>query len=167
MSELLTTIESKLRQQFGDGILSAQMDYDFPVYTLRKDLVKSALKFLKEDDDCGFDFLTTMCGIHYPDNVGHEFGLMYQLHNMPKNHRIRIKTFMSKEHLEMPTVSDLFPSANWMEREAFDFYGFHFTGHPNLKRILNMDEMNYHPLRKEYPLEDLQREDKDNKFFGR
>ena len=68
---------------------------------------------------------------------------------------------------EIPTVTDLWLGANWMERETFDFYGVKFIGHPNLKRILNMDEMDYHPLRKEYPLEDQTRDDKDDRMFGR
>jgi NADH-quinone oxidoreductase subunit C len=74
---------------------------------------------------------------------------------------------MAKSHLEVPTCTPLFATANWMEREAFDFYGFKFTGHPDLRRILNMDEMNYHPLRKEYALEDAGRDDKEDKYFGR
>jgi NADH-quinone oxidoreductase subunit C len=93
--------------------------------------------------------------------------MMYQLHNLPSNERVRIKTFMSEKDLEVPTITDLFDGANWMEREAFDFYGFKFKGHPDLRRILNMDEMNYFPLRKEYPLEDASRHDKNDKYFGR
>jgi NADH-quinone oxidoreductase subunit C len=108
-----------------------------------------------------------MCGIHFPDNTGGEFAMMYQLHSLERNERIRVKCFMSEKDLDMPTATDLWASANWMEREAFDFYGFKFKGHPNLKRILNMDEMNYHPLRKEYPLEDASRHDKEDKYFGR
>jgi NADH-quinone oxidoreductase subunit C len=65
------------------------------------------------------------------------------------------------------TVSDLFSAANWMERETYDFYGIIFEGHPNLKRILNVEYLDYFPMRKEYPLEDPTREDKDNRFFGR
>ena len=74
---------------------------------------------------------------------------------------------MPKSDLVVPTLTEVYPAANWMEREAYDFYGFHFAGHPNLKRILNMDEMNYHPMRKEYPLEDGTRHDKEDKYFGR
>jgi NADH-quinone oxidoreductase subunit C len=64
-------------------------------------------------------------------------------------------------------VTSLYAAANWMERETFDFYGIIFTGHPNLRRILNADEMDYFPLRKEFPLEDATRSDKEDKYFGR
>ena len=96
-----------------------------------------------------------------------QLGVIYHLHNMPKNYRIRLKTFMSREEMNVPTVTDLWKTAGWMERQEFDFFGFNFEGHPNLKRILNMDEMNYHPMRKEYPLEDMGRYDKNDKMFGR
>jgi NADH-quinone oxidoreductase subunit C len=140
------------------------MDYDFPVLVVAKPKIKEILAYLKSE---GFTYLTTLCGIHFPDNVGAEFAMMYQLHSLERNERVRLKTFMSEKDLEMPTITDLWAAANWMEREAFDFYGFKFKGHPNLKRILNMDEMNYHPLRKEYPLEDASRHDKEDKYFGR
>jgi NADH-quinone oxidoreductase subunit C len=65
------------------------------------------------------------------------------------------------------TASKLFESANWMERETYDFFGVNFIGHANLKRILNVDEMDYFPLRKEFPLEDQTRIDKDDEMFGR
>jgi NADH-quinone oxidoreductase subunit C len=86
---------------------------------------------------------------------------------MPKNYRIRLKTFFDINKPEIATATDLWPAANWMERETYDFFGVKFKGHPNLKRILNMDEMTYHPMRKEYPVEDGTREDKDDKMFGR
>ena len=164
---LLNIVEEKLKAQFGGGILSAEQHYDFPVYVVDKEVIYNVLKFLKEDEDLAFTFLTTLCGIHYPDNKGREMGVMYQLHNMQKNLRIRIKTFVNINECEVPTVTTLFPTANWMERQEYDFFGIVFKGHPNLKRILNMDEMNYHPMRKEYPLEDGTREDKDDKMFGR
>jgi NADH-quinone oxidoreductase subunit C len=164
---LLTTVGDKLKAKFGDAIVSAEQHYDFPVYVIRRDVIYDVLKFLKEDEELAFTFLTTMCGLHYPDHKGQELGVMYQLHNLPKNLRIRLKTFFPVSDPALPTITTLFPTANWMERQEFDFYGIIFKGHPNLKRILNMDEMTYHPMRKEYPLEDGTREDKDDKMFGR
>ena len=160
-------VKAAIEQAVPSALLSSQIDYDFPVFVLAKPLAHDVLAFLKNDTNMGFTFLTTMCGIHFPDNAGAEFALMYQLHNMQQNVRIRLKTFMSEKELEMPTATDLWAAANWMEREAFDFYGFRFKGHPDLRRILNMDEMNYHPLRKEYALEDAGRDDKQDKYFGR
>jgi NADH:ubiquinone oxidoreductase subunit C len=74
---------------------------------------------------------------------------------------------LAKDALQIATITDLFAGANWMERETYDFYGIEFTGHPDLRRILNMDDMDYFPMRKEYVLEDGTREDKDDRFFGR
>jgi NADH-quinone oxidoreductase subunit C len=164
---LLTTVGDKLKAKFGEAIISAEQHYDFPVYIIRRDAIYDVLKFLKEDEELAFTFLTTMCGLHYPDHKGHELGVMYQLHNLPKNLRIRLKTFFPVSDPTLPTITTLFPTANWMERQEYDFFGIIFKGHPNLKRILNMDEMTYHPMRKEYPLEDGTREDKDDKMFGR
>jgi NADH-quinone oxidoreductase subunit C len=89
------------------------------------------------------------------------------MHRFSDNTRIRIKTFLPLENSVVPTVTDLFSGANWMERETYDFYGILFEGHPNLKRILNVEYLDYFPMRKEYPMEDPTREDKDNRFFGR
>lgn len=164
---LLTTVGDKLKAKFGDAIISAEQHYDFPVFVIKRDAIYDVLQFLKEEDELAFTFLTTMCGLHYPDEKGNELGVMYQLHNLPKNLRIRLKTFFSIGDPNVPTVTPLFPTANWMERQEYDFFGIIFKGHPNLKRILNMDEMTYHPMRKEYPLEDGTREDKDDKMFGR
>jgi len=166
-NKLLNTISEKLKAKFGDAVISAEQSYDFPVFEIKREKIFDVVKFLKEDSEMEFGFLTTMCGLHYPDNKGKELGVMYQMHNMPKNWRIRLKIFFPINDPEVPTLTPLFSTANWMERQEYDFYGIIFTGHPNLKRILNMDEMNYHPMRKEYALEDGSREDKDDTMFGR
>lgn len=160
-------VQEAISKHCEGALLRSEIDYDFPVFVLEKSRTHEVLAFLKDNPSQGFSFLTTMCGIHFPENTGAEFALMYQLHNLQENKRIRIKTFMSSKDLEMPTVTDLWKAANWMEREAYDFYGFRFSGHPDLRRILNMDEMNYHPMRKEYGLEDAGRNDKEDKYFGR
>jgi NADH-quinone oxidoreductase subunit C len=128
--------------------------------------VHALIDFLKNDSSMNFHFLTTLCGIHYPDQPL-PLGLIYHLHNHPENIRMRIKTFLPSDNPEIATISDLFSTANWMERETWDFYGIKFTGHPKLIRILNVEYLDYFPMRKEYPLEDATREDKDDRFFGR
>jgi NADH-quinone oxidoreductase subunit C len=156
-----------ITNKMGQTPSNVEIQYDFVIIDIPKSQVYKVLDFLKTEPTIKLDFLTTMCGIHFNDGGEREFGLMYQLHNMETNERLRIRTYMPKSDLDMPTVSTIFPTANWMEREAYDFYGFNFTGHPSLTRILNMDEMNYHPMRREYALEDGGRTDKDDKYFGR
>lgn len=115
-----------------------------------------------------FQFLTDLCAIHYPDNeVERQFVVVYHMHNWYDNKRIKIKAFINGEKPEIKTISNIFLCTNWMERETFDFYGIDFIGHPQLKRILNMDEMISFPMRKEFPMEDGGRTDKDDRFFGR
>jgi NADH-quinone oxidoreductase subunit C len=111
--------------------------------------------------------LTDLTGVHYPDQVGRELAVVYHLHNFKENIRIRFKVFSNIQEPDVYTATGLFAGANWMERETYDFFGVNFVGHPNLKRILNVDEMDYFPLRKEYPLEDQTRIDKDDEMFGR
>lgn len=163
--ELLEIVSAKLNERFPGEIESAALLYDYPVFTVKKDSMHDVLKFLKEDKDLNFHFLTTLCGVQTADEK--QLGVVYHLHNMPKNYRIRLKTFFDINKPEIPTVTDLYPTANWMERETYDFFGVRFKGHPNLKRILNVDEMDIFPMRKEYPLEDQARTDKKDDMFGR
>lgn len=165
MSELLNKVNEKLEINFADSIVSAELLYDYPVFTIKADVINDVLKSLKEDEELNFHFLTDLCGMQTPDEK--QLGVIYHLHNMPKNHRIRLKTFVDINKPEVATATNLWPAANWMERETYDFFGVRFKGHPNLKRILNVDEMDIFPLRKEYPLEDQSRTDKKDDMFGR
>lgn len=165
MNEVFEKVNSKLAEHFHGSIEKAEVLYDFPVFTISKDRIHDVLKFLKEDNDLHFHFLTDLTGIQTADEK--HLGVIYHLHNMPKNMRVRIKTFFPIIHPEIPTATDIWPGANWMERETYDFFGVRFKGHPNLTRILNVEEMDIFPLRKEYPLEDQTREDKEDKMFGR
>ncbi|MBX3164555.1 MAG: NADH-quinone oxidoreductase subunit C [Bacteroidetes bacterium] len=165
MEETLNKINESLNQKFPEAIVSAEVLYDFPVFTIKPEHIHDVLKFLKEEPEFNFHFLTDLTGMQTADEK--QLGVIYHLHNMPKNSRVRLKTFFDINKPEIPTATDLYPAANWMERETYDFFGVKFKGHPNLKRILNVDEMDIFPLRKEYPLEDQTREDKDNAMFGR
>jgi NADH-quinone oxidoreductase subunit C len=108
-----------------------------------------------------------LCAVNYPESANRELAVVYHLHNLVENTRLRFKVFTPVATPDVFTATQLFSSANWMERETYDFFGVNFVGHPNLKRILNVDEMDYFPLRKEYPLEDQTRIDKDDEMFGR
>lgn len=160
-------IQEKLTQKFGNNVMNFEMSKDIFSFEAAPNLIREVIRFLKEEESLNFHFLTDLAGIHFPDNdENHQFSVVYQLHNWIENVRIRVKTFLT-ENPETDTISDLFLCANWMEREAWDFYGIHFKGHPQLKRILNMNEMVSHPMRKEFPMEDGGRTDKDDRFFGR
>jgi NADH-quinone oxidoreductase subunit C len=104
--------------------------------------------------------------MHFPDGP-EKFGMVYHLHSLTNNVRLRLKTFTNEEHPTFPSLTGIFKGANWMERETYDYFGFKFTGHPDLRRILNMDSLEGWPLRKEFPLEDPFRRDKDDSMFGR
>lgn len=160
-------IQEKLTQEFGNNVLNFEMKRDIFTLEATPNTIHEVIRFLKEQEDLNFHFLTDLAGIHFPDNDDeHQFAVVYQLHNWVENVRIRVKVYLP-ENPELPTVTDLYLCANWMEREAWDFYGIQFNGHPQLKRILNMDEMVSHPMRKEFPMEDSGRTDKDDRFFGR
>ncbi|WP_396210506.1 NADH-quinone oxidoreductase subunit C [Flavobacterium sp.] len=161
-------IQEKMEQKFANKVSNFGMQKDIFSFEVTSESVREVILFLKEEEDTNFHFLTDLCGVHYPDNeVDQQFCVVYHLHNWVENTRIRIKTYLNGAQPEVATISDIFLSSNWMERETYDFYGITFTGHPQLKRILNMDEMVSFPMRKEFPMEDNGRTDKDDRFFGR
>ena len=161
-------IQSKLQETFGDHVKYFRTEYDMFFLEADVDVVYNVIKFLKEEPSLNFNFLTDLCGVHYPDSdVNEQFCVVYHLHNLKENIRLRFSVSTSIDNTDVFTATKLFESANWMERETYDFYGINFVGHPNLKRILNVDEMDYFPLRKEFPLEDQTRIDKDDEMFGR
>lgn len=157
-------VTNRLTELLGAGSFTHERLYDTMCYVVPKEKIHEVLAFLRDQLD--FNFLTSLCGMHFP-GLELELGAVYFLHNMRIGHRIRVKTHVSLHEAMLPTVTDLWPTANWMERETWDFFGIHFTGHPNLKRILNMEDFPAFPMRKDYPLEDPTREDKDNTYFGR
>jgi NADH-quinone oxidoreductase subunit C len=158
----------KLIAQFGEeNIWDAYNPDGIMTFSTNRETIVDLIKYLYDDKELQIQFLTTMCGIHYPDLKGKELCVMYQLHSLRHNYRLRIKVYLSIADPVIPTMTNLYLTANWMEREAFDFYGIIFTGHPNLTRILNIEEMEYHPMLKQYPLEDQTREDKIDTYFGR
>ena len=154
----------KLTARFNDQLSSVTEPFGLLTFETKREDITEVLSYLK--NELQFIHLTDITAVHYPE-LETPFAVVYHLHNLAENKRIRIKTFVTLGEPAVSTVTDLFSSANWMERETYDFYGILFEGHPNLKRILNVEYMDFFPMRKEYPLEDPTREDKDDRYFGR
>jgi NADH-quinone oxidoreductase subunit C len=159
-------ILARIKEKFDPEIKGSDSSSDMLTITVSSKSIFEIIDFLKNDALLNFNFLTTLCGIHYPES-DLPLGVIYHLHNLNNNKKIRIKTFVALSNPHLPTVTPLFKTANWMERETYDFYGIIFDNHPNLKRILNVEYLDFFPMRKEIPLEDPTRGDKDNRFFGR
>jgi NADH-quinone oxidoreductase subunit C len=163
-----TEIQDKLIETFGSTVFNFNQERDIFSFEVDSDKITATILFLKNDPTLRFHFLTDLCGVHYPDNEEErQFAVVYHLHNWYENKRIKIKAFINGKNPEIKTISNIFLSSNWMERETYDFFGINFIGHPQLKRILNMDEMISFPMRKEFPMEDSGRTDKDDRYFGR
>jgi NADH-quinone oxidoreductase subunit C len=160
-------IQQKLTEKFGEEITGWSEPYGMLTFIAPKEINLKVLQFLYDDEELQFRFLTDLQAVHFPDNKGAELAVVYHLHNLRDNVRIRFKVFTAIESPEVFSATALFASANFMERETYDFFGVKFLGHPNLIRILNVDEMDYFPMRKEFPLEDQTRVDKDDDMFGR
>jgi NADH-quinone oxidoreductase subunit C len=159
-------VVDSLIQQFEGQLGNIEETYGMTTLQVRKSAILKVVEYLKNEQS--FTLLTDVCGMHFPDNDQEmQFAVVYHIHNLFKNIRLRLRVFLPADHPEVDSMSAVFSSANWQERETYDFFGIIFTNHPNLVRILNMDEMEVFPLRKEFPLEDAGRVDKDDRFFGR
>lgn len=164
----ITDIQKKVTDKFGSEVFNFRMEQDIFTFEISPAIVKDVISFMKEDEILRFNFLTDLCGVHYPNNDKNaQFAVVYLMHNWIDNVRVRIKTFLNGDEPKVDSVVPIFAAANWMERETYDFYGINFLGHPNLKRILNDEGMVSFPMRKDFPLEDSGRTDKDDRFFGR
>ena len=118
--------------------------------TVERDGIVKFLEFLVEDSQCRFETLVDLCGADYP-TAPERFEVVYHLLSMRLNQRIRVK-LRTDETTPVPSVTELFPVANWYERETFDMYGVIFSGHPDLRRILTDYGFEGYPLRKDFPL---------------
>ena len=157
---------NQLNSKFGEQIVLLSEPSDLPNFETSREKITDVLSFLKTDSTFQFNYLTDITAVHYPDKEK-KFAVVYHLHSFVNNVRIRVKVFLTEDDVHIPTATDLWNGANWMERETYDYFGIEFDGHPDLRRILNVDDMTVFPMRKEFPLEDPNRVDKRDYFFGR
>ncbi len=158
-------LKQKLTDKFGEQLTAMAETYGMLEFSAPADMNLKVMQYLHDSE--GFGFLTDLTAVHYPERKGEELCVVYHLHNLKDNARVRFKVYVPSEKPDVFTATQLFSGANWMERETYDNLGVNFVGHPNLTRILNSDEMDYFPLRKEYTMEDPTRTDKDDEMFGR
>ncbi|WP_299284736.1 NADH-quinone oxidoreductase subunit C [uncultured Mucilaginibacter sp.] len=157
---------NQLNSKFGEQIVLLSEPSDLPNFETSREKITDVLSFLKTDPTFQFNYLTDITAVHYPDKEK-KFAVVYHLHSFVNNVRIRVKVFLTEDDVHIPTATNLWNGANWMERETYDYFGIEFDGHPDLRRILNVDDMTVFPMRKEFPLEDPNRVDKRDYFFGR
>lgn len=162
----LDIIKNKLESAF-PGKLQWEESKDWPSAVIPPDQVSNIIHNMYHDAELEFRFLTDLTAVHYPERKGEELCVVYHLHSLRNNIRVRLKAYLPIAAPHIASIVSIFSGANWMERETYDFYGVNFEGHPDLRRILNVDEMDYFPMRKEYPMEDPTRMDKDDEMFGR
>jgi NADH-quinone oxidoreductase subunit C len=146
LEELASHIDAKLqgaieRREIARGELTL---------VVARDQIARVLTELRDDSNCLFEVLIDICGVDYPERP-QRFEVVYHLLSPRRNQRIRVKC-LTDEDTPVPSVVDVFPAANWFEREAYDMYGILFSGHPDLRRILTDYGFQGHPLRKDFPL---------------
>lgn len=145
----LADATTAIEKQFGASVLLKKEFRGETTLHFASENIKSAIAFAKEK--LGFDFLLDISSV---DNFGEEprFEIVYELYSLTTHLHLRLKCTLSEDHLSLPTISDLWPTADWHEREIFDMMGISFDSHPDLRRILMWDGYPFYPLRKDFPL---------------
>ncbi|WP_375548972.1 NADH-quinone oxidoreductase subunit C [Oceanicaulis alexandrii] len=149
-TETLTELGAHLTAALSDDVRSVDVAHEELTLTIHRDRVVKVLRFLRDDALCRFTSLIDICGVDWPSRAD-RFDVVYHLLSMHLNQRIRV-VLSTDEDTPVASVVELFPAANWNEREAFDMYGILFDHHPDLRRILTDYGFHGHPLRKDFPL---------------
>ncbi len=150
MTEALNELSTYIRETHSSLVTDAQMAYGELTLTVDPSAIVDVLTFLRDDPRCGFISFIDICGVDYPAREK-RFDVVYHLLSPRQNTRVRIKLMVAEDE-PVPSVCDVFPGADWFEREAWDMYGIIFDGHPDLRRILTDYGFEGHPLRKDFPL---------------
>ena len=132
------------------AVLGTEVEFDELMVRARPDLIVKVLTFLRDDVNCRFQQLMDLCGVDYPEREK-RFEVVYNLLSLTHNMRVRVKV-ETDEETPVPSVSGVFSSATWWEREAWDLFGIYFSEHPDLRRIMTDYGFDGHPLRKDFPL---------------
>jgi len=146
----------KLKEKFAASIIDVVEFRGEVTVTVKKDSIIDVLMFLKKS--LQYNLLTDLTAVDYLGKKEDRFMMVYQLYSIPNKDCVRIKTPVSEADCRIPTATQVWLTANWLERETFDLFGITFDQHPDLRRILMTDDWVGHPLRKDYPLQGPDRE---------
>lgn len=146
----LSVLQDAANSIAGAALQRSAIAYDELTITVAREDIVGVLTKLRDDPNCLFEVLIDICGVDYPERA-ERFDIVYHLLSPRLNQRIRVK-IATDEATPVASVNDVFPAANWYEREAYDLYGIRFIGHPDLRRILTDYGFQGHPLRKDFPL---------------
>ena len=150
MDEALAELGEHVAASLGGDVLATEIAYGELIVRARRQAVERVLQFLRDDAGCSFKLLADVCGVDYPDRP-ERFEIVYNLLSLNQNQRCRVK-ISTDEEAPVPTVTGVYNSANWFEREIWDLYGVFFEDHPDLRRIMTDYGFQGHPLRKDFPL---------------
>ena len=142
-------IRKLLNANFKKSILDIKKIHDFSV-EIKPEITLDFIRFLKESRDLQYSILIDICGVDYPERPD-RFDVVYHLLSMTKNKRIRVKVSI-QENASISSIVNIFPAAEWYEREAYDLYGINFSNHPDMRRMLTDYNFQGFPLRKDFPL---------------
>ena len=149
-------ILQRLRDRFAVGVVETHEQRDDATAVVERGALLDVLRFCRDDPTLGFDMLMDLTAADYLRYPGREdgprFEVVYLLHALPHNHRVRLKVRVDEDDAVVPSAVDLWPIADWLEREVWDMFGVRFAGHPDLRRLLMYEEFVGHPLRKDYPI---------------
>lgn len=148
-SETTEKLLQKLTEFLGDDLVRLYYDYKYPVITLKRGRLIETCRFMK--DELHFIYLNDVFGTDRFTSEG-RFEVLYHLISLREHQRFFLKVLVDEDNPVLPSVCDIWKSANWNEREVYDMYGIHFEGHPDLRRIFLPEDFKYYPLRKEFPL---------------
>lgn len=146
----------KLKEKFAASIIEVVEFRGEVTVTVAKAAIMDVLSFLKQS--LQYNLLTDLTAVDYLGKKEERFMMVYLLYSIPNKDRLRIKTPVAESDCSIPTATQVWKTANWLEREVFDLFGITFEGHPDLRRILMTDDWVGHPLRKDYPLQGPDRE---------
>ncbi|MBT5027422.1 MAG: NADH-quinone oxidoreductase subunit C [Nitrospinaceae bacterium] len=145
-------IIERIKSQYGSLIIDSHDFRGDQTVTVKKDCTIEFFKFLRDDSELDFNFLMDLTAVDYASKKDDRFEVVYHFYSLKHNHRLRIKIPVSIDDCIADSITPLWKTANWYEREIWDMYGIKFRGHPNLRRILLYEEFKGHPLRKDYPI---------------